>query len=230
MNFWTKFAGLVLRNRYLVLIIIAIITGLLSTQFKYMKFSYTEANLLPKDNEAIVDYNKFLDIFGEEGTLVILAVKDSSIFTPKKFNAWNDFVAQFDSIPEVDYTLSIKDIQQLKADRKQRKFVLEPLYKEKPTTILEVKGIKKQLFENLPFYDNLLFNKETGTLQTAIYLNKEIVNTPKRKTFVIDVLLPAIKKYETENNIDVRASGMPYVRTLNAQIMSKLKDDLFTIR
>jgi predicted RND superfamily exporter protein len=158
MNFWTKFAGLVLRNRYLVLITIAIITGLLSTQFKYMKFSYTEANLLPKDNKAIVDYDKFLDIFGEEGTLVILAVKDSSIFTPKKFNAWNDFVIQFDSIPEVDYTLSLKDIQQLKADRKNRKFVLEPLYKEKPNTILEIENIKEQLFKNLPFYDNLLFN------------------------------------------------------------------------
>lgn len=224
MNFWTIFAGLVLRNRYFVLIAIAIITGLLTTQFKYMKFSYTEANLLPKDHEAIVDYDKFLDIFGEEGTLVILAVKDSTIFTPKKFNAWNNFVTQFDSIPEVDYTLSIKDIKQLKANRKERKFVLEPLYEKAPETEKAVNALKKQLFERLPFYDNLLFNKETGTLQTAIYLKKEIVNTPQRKTFIINTLLPAIEKFEKENNIDVRASGMPYVRTLNAQ---NIQDEIF---
>ena len=217
MNFWTIFARIILRNRYLVLIAIAIITGLLTTQFKYMKFSYTEANLLPKDHEAIVDYNKFLDIFGEEGTLVILAVKDAAIFTPKKFNAWNNFVAQFDSIVEVDYTLSIKDIKQLKANRKERKFVVEPLYEKTPNTLTEVEAIKTQLFEKLPFYDNLLFNKKTGTLQTAIYLKKEIVNTPIRKTFIIDKLLPAIAKFEKENNINIRASGMPYVRTLNAQ-------------
>ena len=75
MNFWTKVAGIILRNRYLVLICIAIITGLLASQMKYMKFSYTEANLLPENHEANLDYNKFLDIFGEEGNLVILGVK-----------------------------------------------------------------------------------------------------------------------------------------------------------
>ena len=60
-----------------------------------MKFSYTEANLLPEDHEANIEYNKFLQIFGEEGNLVILGVKDSTVFTPIKFNAWNKLVAQF---------------------------------------------------------------------------------------------------------------------------------------
>ena len=167
MNFWTKIAGLILRNRYLVLLGIAIITGLLASQMKYMKFSYTEANLLPEDHEANIQYNQFLEIFGEEGNLVILGIKDATVFTPKKFNAWNNLVRKFDSLEEIDFTLSIADVQKLKADRKKRKFVLEPLYNKEPTTLKEVQNIKKQLFEKLPFYDNLLFNKETGTLQTA---------------------------------------------------------------
>ncbi|QOD59616.1 MMPL family transporter [Polaribacter haliotis] len=217
MNFWTKAAGLILRNRYLVLLIIAIITGLLASQMKYMKFSYTEANLLPEDHIANVEYNKFLEIFGEEGNLVILGVKDSTVFTPEKFNAWNKLVEQFDERDEIDFTISIADVQKLKADRKKRKFVLEPLYEKNPTTTEEVNAIKKQLFEKLPFYDNLLYNKETGTLQTAIYIKKEIINTPKRRDFIFDVLIPAIKKFEKENNLDVRVSGMPYIRTLNAQ-------------
>ena len=217
MNFWTKIAGIILRNRYLVLISIAIITGLLASQMKYMKFSYTEANLLPEDHEANIEYNKFLQIFGEEGNLVILGVKDSTVFTPKKFNAWNKLVAQFDERKEIDFTISIADVKKLKADRKKRKFVLEPLYSKNPTTKEEVNTIKKELFEKLPFYDNLLYNKETGTLQTAIYIKKEIINTPARRDFIFDVLIPAIKKFEEETNLDVRVSGMPYIRTLNAQ-------------
>ena len=217
MNFWTKIAGIILRNRYLVLISIAIITGLLASQMKYMKFSYTEANLLPEDHEANLEYNKFLEIFGEEGNLVILGVKDSTVFTPIKFNAWNKLVAQFDERAEIDFTISIADVKKLKADRKKRKFILEPLYKKNPTTKEEVNSIKKELFEKLPFYDNLLYNKETGTLQTAIYIKKNIVNTPARRDFIFDVLIPAIKKFETETNLDVRVSGMPYIRTLNAQ-------------
>ncbi|MCL7762444.1 efflux RND transporter permease subunit [Polaribacter sp. Z014] len=217
MNFWTKVAGLILRNRYIVLLGIAIITGLLASQMKYMKFSYTEANLLPEDHEANLQYNKFLKIFGEEGNLVILGVKDATVFTPKKFNAWNNLVQKFDSLDEIDFTISIADIKKLKADRKKRKFILEPLYETEPTTKEEVNNIKKQLFEKLPFYDNLLYNKETGTLQTAIYIKKSIINTPKRRDFIFNILVPTIKKFEKENNLDVRVSGMPYIRTLNAQ-------------
>ena len=217
MNFWTKVAGLILRNRYLVLLGIAIITGLLASQMKYMKFSYTEANLLPEDHIVNLEYNRFLDIFGEEGNLVILGVKDTTIFTPKKFNAWNNLVQKFNTLDEIDFTLSIADIQQLKKDTKKRKFILEPLYEKEPTTTEEVSAIKRQLFEKLPFYDNLLFNKETGTLQTAIYIKKEIINTPKRREFIFNTLIPTIKEFEQENKVDVRVSGMPYIRTLNAQ-------------
>lgn len=216
MTFWTKIAGFILRNRYLVLIAIAIITGLLVTQMKYMRFSYTEANLLPQDHEANIQYDKFLEIFGEEGNLVILAVKDSTIFTPSKFNAWNKLVKDLDSVKQVEFSISIADVKELKADRKKRKFILEPLFNKKPTTNEEVNKIKKQLFERLPFYDNLLYNKE-GTLQTAIYIDKEIVNSPARRDFIVEILIPSIEKFEEEHQIDVRISGMPYIRTINSQ-------------
>lgn len=218
MTFWTKIAGFILRNRYLVLLTIALITGFLVTQTKHMRFSYTEANLLPTDHEANIEYNKFLEIFGEEGNLVILGVKDSTIFTPAKFNAWNKLVKDLDSLPQVDFTVSVADVQQLKADRKQRKFVIEPLFDKAPTTNEEVTEIKNQLFEKLPFYNNLLYN-DKGVLQTAIYLNKDIVNTPVRKDFVMDLLIPTVESFEKKHSVDVRISGMPYIRTLNSRIL-----------
>jgi predicted RND superfamily exporter protein len=207
----------ILKNRYLILILIAIITTLLVFQMKNMRFSYTEANLLPENHEVNIQYNKFLEIFGEEGNLVLLAVKDSSVFTTDKFNAWNSLAKSFDSLPEVEFTLSIADVKKLKKDTKNRKFVLESIYEKKITSQEKVNSIKKELFEKLPFYDNLLYNKKTGTIQTAIYIDKEIVNTPVRKAFVFDKLIPIIDRFEKENNLDVRVSGMPYIRTINAQ-------------
>ena len=217
MNFWTRVSRVILKNRYLILILIAIITTLLVFQMKNMRFSYTEANLLPENHEVNIQYNKFLEIFGEEGNLVLLAVKDSSVFTTDKFNAWNSLAKSFDSLPEVEFTLSIADVKKLKKDTKNRKFVLESIYEKKITSQEKVNSIKKELFEKLPFYDNLLYNKKTGTIQTAIYIDKEIVNTPVRKAFVFDKLIPIINRFEKENNLDVRVSGMPYIRTINAQ-------------
>lgn len=182
-----------------------------------MRFSYTEANLLPENHEVNIQYDQFLEIFGEEGNLILLGVKDSTVFTPKKFNAWNKLAKSFDSLEGIDFTVSIADVKKLTADRKNRKFILEPLYQELPTTSAEVNSVKKQLFDNLPFYDNLLYNRNTGTIQTAIYIDKKIVNSIERKDFVFDRLIPKIQAFEKENDLNVRVSGMPYIRTLNSQ-------------
>lgn len=45
-----------------------------------MRFSHTEANLLPDDHEINLVYNEFLQKFGEEGNLIVLGVKDSSLY------------------------------------------------------------------------------------------------------------------------------------------------------
>jgi predicted RND superfamily exporter protein len=113
--------------------------------------------------------------------------------------------------------LSIADVKKLKKDTKNRKFVLESIYTEELTSQKTIDAVKKELFEKLPFYDNLLYNKITGTIQTAIYIDKEIVNTPVRKAFVFKKLIPIIDAFEKETNLDVRVSGMPYIRTINAQ-------------
>ena len=217
MNFWTRVSRIILKNRYLILILIAIATAFLVSQMKHMRFSYTEANLLPEDHEVNIQYNKFLEIFGEEGNLILLAIKDSTVFTPEKFNAWNSLAKSFDSLSEVEFTLSIADVKTLKADRKNRKFILEAIYEGELKTQKKVDAIKKELFEKLPFYDNLLYNKKTGTIQTAIYIDKEIVNTPVRKAFVFEKLIPIIDSFEKKTGMDVRISGMPYIRTINSQ-------------
>ncbi len=217
MNFWTRVSRIILKNRYLILILIAIATAFLVSQMKHMRFSYTEANLLPEDHEVNIQYNKFLEIFGEEGNLILLAIKDSTVFTPEKFNAWNSLAKSFDSLSEVEFTLSIADVKTLKADRKNRKFILEAIYEGELKTQNKVDAIKKELFEKLPFYNNLLYNKKTGTIQTAIYIDKEIVNTPVRKAFVFKKLIPIIDSFEKKTGMDVRVSGMPYIRTINSQ-------------
>ncbi|QMU63489.1 MAG: MMPL family transporter [Flavobacteriaceae bacterium] len=217
MDFWAKISNIVLRNRYLVLFFIALITAFLISQIKYMRFSYTEANLFPENHEVNIHYNQFLEIFGEEGNLILLAVKDSTLFTPAKFNHWNALVKSFDSLEEVDFSLSVADIKKLKADRKNKKFILESLFDSLPGTTQEIETIKNQIFEKLPFYEHILFNKETETIQTAIYLDKEIVNTAIRRDFIYNILIPRIAAFEKENNLDVRISGMPYIRTVNSQ-------------
>lgn len=216
-DFWDIVARLILRNKIGILLGVIGITIFFSFQWENMRFTYTEANLLPDDHPVNITYNNFLKTFGEEGNLIVLGVKDSTLFTVENLNAWNNLSDDFKTIKEVETVVSIKDLQKLVKDTKNEKFVLEPFIKDSITSIEQILSLEDDLFKKYPFYDNFLFNKETKTIRTAIYLNKEIVNTSARKDFVISVLQPKIEAFEKANNVDVRVSGMPYIRTLNSQ-------------
>lgn len=216
-NFWDVTARLILRNKISILIGIIIVTYLFSTQWDYMRFSNTEANLLPDDHEANITYNNFLETFGEEGNLIVIGVKDSSLFTVEKLNAWNKFSSEFKSYDAVEAVISIKDLQKLVKNTYAQKFALEPFIKDSITSISEVETLQNELFNKYPFYDNFLFNKETKTVRSAIYFEKSLVNTSTRKEFVLNILEPKIAAFEKNYDLDVRVSGMPYIRTKNAE-------------
>lgn len=216
-GFWEIVARLILRNRIIIIIAITLVTYFFSFQWDKMRFTYTEANLLPDDHEVNLEYNAFLEKFGEEGNLIVLGVKDSTLFSVEKLNAWNKLSTSFKNEKEVETVVSISDLQKLVKNTTKKQFDLEPFIKDSITSKAQLEALEKQLFEQYPFYDNFLFNKDTKTIRSAIYLDKAIVNTPARKDFIINILIPKIKAFEDAYNLDVHVSGMPYVRTLNSQ-------------
>ncbi len=216
-GFWEAIARLILRNKIAILISIILATLFFSYQWKYMRFTYTEANLLPDDHEVNITYNEFLKVFGEEGNLIVLGVKDSSLFTIDKLNAWNKLSDDFKHFPEVETVVSINDLKRLVKNTKKETFELEPFIKDSISSIEQIDTLQQQLFVQYPFYDNFLFNKSNKTIRTAIYLKKEIVNTSARKDFILNILIKKIDAFEKANQLDVRVSGMPYIRTLNSQ-------------
>ncbi|MCK8481032.1 efflux RND transporter permease subunit [Psychroserpens algicola] len=216
-DFWEIVARLILRNKIGILVIIILATLFFSYQWKHMRFTYTEANMLPDDHEVNITYNGFLDIFGEEGNLIVLGVKDSTLFTVEKLNAWNQLSEDFKAYEEVETVVSLNDLQKLVRNDTTEKFDLIPFIKDSITSIEQIDILQEELFKKYPFYDNFLFNTETKTIRTAIYLKKDIVNTSARKDFIMLTLDKKIKAFEAATDLDVRISGMPYIRTLNSQ-------------
>jgi predicted RND superfamily exporter protein len=218
LGFWELIARVVLRNRILMLSIIVAITVLLAMQWKNIHFTQTEANMLPDDDIVNVEYNAFLNKFGEEGNLVVIGVKDKTLFTPKAYAAWGKLMNSLKGDKAVDLVISINDLKKLQKNEALEKFELVPFVDQSKTTDkVYLEKIKKELFNDLPFYEGLLFNKKSGTIRSAVYLDKKIVNTTARKDFILNKLVPAVEAFEEETKIDLRVSGMPYIRTLNAQ-------------
>jgi len=216
-GFWAKTANIILRNRILILLIITGITIFLALQWDKMRFSSSQANLLPDHHEVNIQYQKFLDTFGDEGNVIVLGVRDSTLFTPEKFNRWNKLSKQLDAFPEVDFVLSTDNLQELVKDTLKNEFVLLPFITKNPETKAAIDSLSAHLFNDLPFYEDLIYNKESKTIRTLVYLDKDIINTSARKDFILEDLQGLIDVFEEETDLNVHVSGMPYIRTLSSQ-------------
>ncbi len=216
-GFWSALARFILRNRILLLVVIAGITIALASQWKNMRFSTTEANLLPDDHEINLEYKEFLKHFGEEGNVIVIGVKDSTLFTPKNFVAWNNLSKKIQKYEEIDFAISVGDLLKLEKREDTTAFRLVPFISDTVFTNESLSKYKDELFNKLPIYEGLVYSPNKKSIRTAIYMDKDIINTPIRPAFIIEKLIPLIEEFETETGIKVHASGMPYIRTLNAK-------------
>ncbi|WP_339660693.1 efflux RND transporter permease subunit [Croceibacter atlanticus] len=215
-GFWNTIARFILRNRLLILIAVIGATVFLGSQWKHMQFSFTEANLLPDDHPINIEYNKFLDKFGEEGNLIVIATNDSTLFTPKKFEAWNALTKKLRTYSEVESTIGVDNLKRLEKFSDPNRFELVDAA-PKVLNADSLKNYETTIFNKLPFYEGLVYSKKTNTVQTALYLDKAIINKKARKDFILKELIPIIEEFEESQDINVYVSGMPYIRTLNSQ-------------
>ncbi|CAM4039912.1 MMPL family transporter [Flavobacterium branchiophilum] len=219
-NFWEHIAGVVLQKRGYILGLIFGITLFLGYQWKNLAMTYTEANLLPKDHIVNQQYDDFLNKFGEEGNLIVIGFQNNTFFTPKVYKAWNEMMTGLKKSKDVDLIVSLNDLKKLEKDTVLQKFKLVSLIDQNQTgNATYLQKIKYELFHQLPFYEGLLYNKKTSSIRSAVYLDKKIVNTAARKTFIMEQLVPRITRFEQTTGVDLKVSGMPYIRTINAENM-----------
>ncbi len=222
LGFWQTVARIVLRNRTAMLVAIGAITVLLALQWKNIEFTYTEANLLPQDHAVNIEYKAFLDKFGEEGNLIIVGVKDSTLFTPKAYAAYGEMMKNLKANKEVSLIIAVNNLKKLQKNDSLQTFETVPFVENsKVNDAKYLRQIRAELFTDLPFYEGLLFNKKSGSVRSAIYLDKEIINTLARKDFVVEKLIPEVEKFEKSTGIDLRVSGMPYIRTMNTETIKE---------
>jgi len=246
---WKRITRIILRNRVVILILIALLTAFAVSQTKNIKYSYEEANLLPDDDPTSINYKSFKAKFGEEATMIIMGTSDSLVYTPKIFSNWkklgDDILnLTYDDLKKVTVNnkapqvilpegenlvsgvVSVPNLKILKKNKEFKRFDLVPLENSMPTTKEGVKSVIDKLYK-LPFFDQILYNKETGLITTTINVNPKILNSETRVDLVKAIQI-IIDQFEQDNGIDVHVSGMPYIRTLNSQtIISEVSNFVY---
>lgn len=219
---WTSITRIILKNRILLLFLLALLTAFMALQWKNIKFSFTEANLLPDEHPINQEYENFKKIFGEEGNVIVIGAKKSEVFNPKVFNQWTNLIQELGAQKEISLCISVNNLKIAKKNDSLNKIDLVHFINHSQTSNpIYLDSIKNHLFKNLPIYDGLLYNFKTGAVRSVLYMDKKIVNKKERQEFIVNVFIPLVEKFKKETGVDLKVSGMPYIRTMNAMSLTK---------
>lgn len=205
-----------------MLSILLAITVFLGYHALKVEMSYEHASLLPKKDQAYKDYQHFVEVFGEEGNLIIIGIQDSAFFQLDHFKAWRDFGDRLSEVEGVENLLSVSNSYNLVKNTEERTFEIEPIF---PDTITSQKKLDslKTVFKSLPIYRNTVYNENSQTYLLAITVNKDKMMTKEREQMVKSIQKVS-NQFENEQDVKLRYSGLPYIRVVNA---IKIRNELY---
>lgn len=191
-----------------------------------VKLDYNLPRLLPEEEESNQEYERFIEVFGSHGNVIVLGIQDEDIYQLKNFNALYEMGNAIKELPGVDDIISIAHVYNLTKNEHEKRFDFKPIVQHKPETQEELDSIR-QMINSLPFYEGVIYNKETGALMIPVTLDKDLVNSESRKKLVYSVR-NKVSEFEEKYNIKVKFSGLPYIRT-GITVLLKREMKLFTI-
>jgi uncharacterized protein len=236
---WTIIASFILRNRVIILVVLAVMTGFMAWQATHVKVGYKFGGLLPKDDSTYIAYQKFIEQFSEDGNVLVIGVNDSSLFHIENFEKWvalgkdlkavqvpktrtnPDGTIETYSVSAVDSVFSLARCYNIVKDTAEKRFRFEPIMKVEPSTQLELDQALSEV-RNLPFYEGILYKKGNAATLMTVFVNAELFNSADRGESV-EQIAAMVDNFEEATGIRPYISGLPFIRT---EMTTKVKQEL----
>ena len=216
---WNNFSKFILSNRIAILVVFFLFTVFMAWKASYVKLSFTGSKILPLTDSAFIKYNNFKSQFGEDGNMMVLGVSSPDLLKKEQFNEWKALAAEIQKIEGIKQVLSIGNLYDLQKDTSNQRFVLKQLSAKTVLSDTKMESIKQRIYE-LPFYEGLLYNKESHATLMVINIDTKILNTKKRAP-IIQSILDKTDAFSKRNKLEVHYSGLPFIRTAVSRLVSK---------
>jgi predicted RND superfamily exporter protein len=217
---WHRIAAFVISFRIYLLLLLLGITAFMGYQASKVQLSYDSTGAIPTDNPKYLEYQAFKKQFGQDGTMMVVAVQTDHFFEPGFYKAYAELVSHLQKTNAIENVLSIPTAINLNKDTLNDKLVTQKI-----ADMISPDGQTDSLrncFLNLPFYKGLLYNEQTHTYMMALYINKDVLASKGRKR-VISAVLQLCEAFGKSQNISMHYSGLPYIRT---QVGNKIEAEM----
>lgn len=207
---WHRLSSFILRYRLVLLGVL--LTG--SLLFGYLgvrriKIENNYGILLPKDAPAKQSYERLKRSFGGSESTLIFSIQCADLYTVENFNAWYDLGERLKAFDAVDAVISEAHLLTLKKDAEQKKFAVEKIVAQRPSSQREVDSLQ-QLIRRHPLYEGLLFNSETSVSLMMVLISEDVMQDMKTANVLFDI--ESVARSYAPLLGEVRISGMPHIR------------------
>lgn len=209
---WQRISNLILRNR---LFILGLIT-LLTVFFGYyaitgLKIDNKYGNMLPKESPAQTAYMKFKELFGEDGSSLVLAIDNEKLYTEKNFLKWKelgDSILQYNGVESI---ISEATLFTIHNNQTENKFEAKRIFSDVNFSEKSIDEIKSEIRNN-PVYANILYNDEENVSIMMIGIDERFLSDQKKANVVVDIekVAASYEKYFGK----IRYAGLPHMRVI----------------
>jgi len=216
---WTSLSHIIIKFRILLIVLLAVFTVFMGYQAKDIEMHYDFAKAVPDSDPDMIFFQNFRKLFGEDGNIVAVGIRDSAIYQSLNFRRFKYLSEEFGSLNGVNDVISLPLIQRLKKNTREKIFELEPIFPDIPEDQQQLDSLLA-LAKDQKFYSGQIFNEENGTLVILISINKEVLNSKKRIVLTEDII-EAGDKFSKATGLELHYAGLPFVRSIIADQVKK---------
>ena len=185
------------------------------------ELNYNFAKVVPDSDPDMQAFMEFKELFGEDGSILAIGIKDSSLFTPTNFRRLKYFSEEIAKLPGITSVLSIPDLPRLVRNQEEKKFDVEQIFNNVPDNQQELDSLLGVITDQR-FYSGQLINEKNGMVLVLVSYDKSYLNSDKRIGLTKDIMVAA-DSFTEHTDIQLYFAGMPFVRSV---IAGQVKDEL----
>ena len=209
---WNALASLILRNRLIISAIIIILTVILGYYaVTNLKVDNRYGNTLPKDSPVQIDYLKFKEQFGEDGSTLVIAIKSNKLYTETNFRKWLELTRRIKKFNGVENVISEATLYAITNNIDSSKFDIKQIFSDTTFEEKSIELIKNEIRIN-PLYKNMLYNDDKEVSLLLVGMDEKILADKKQNkvVFEIEELAKSYSKYFGKPYF----AGLPHIRVV----------------
>lgn len=218
---WIIIARSILKNRPFYVALIAVITIFFFIMSWKLEMSYHHSPTLPSTDTASVDYAYFNNLFGRENNSIVIGMAGEPLKDARNYNAWCNVQKKIKDLDGVKEILSLTSSFELVKNKDLHLFELDQIFPDSIKSDEELQVCIDKL-KKLPVYDGRVWNSRSQSIFAVVIFENGYLHKKGRDKY-LKSLLKEVKSYEKEMGVDVKLSGLTYIRMTTAQI---IKDEL----